>query len=135
MLKVPLKVVPKIAVKAEFPEAHIEDPDEEVIDTGEIDPAPNGAIIITTINTITGEAHTEVKIKEAPWFAFERQNYLGAGYELHFNGDQKAKGYYKRDLVRIKNIHLQGEAVITVPLSGAQGKIEGFVGGNLEYRF
>lgn len=133
-LTVPLMIVPKAAVKRKYPDAHIDDPDDQVIDTADIGPAPDGATTITTMNTNTGTAHTEVKIKPAPWFALERQNYLGIGYEMHLNGDQKAKVYFKRDLLRIKDIHLQGETVLKVPLAGT-AKTVGFVGGNIEYRF
>ena len=114
--------------------AHLDGPDDEVIDTADIGPAPNGAITITTMNTVTSEARTEVKIKPSPWFALESQNYLGGGYELHVNGDQKVKGYFKRDLVRVKDVHLQGETVVKLPVNG-MGKAEGFVGGNVEWRF
>ncbi len=134
-LTAPLKVVPKTAVKGKFPDAHIDDPDEEVIDTADIEPAPNGATTITTMNIQTGESRTELKMKEAPWFALERQNYLGLGYELHFNGEQMGKVYYKRDLLRIKDAHLQAETVIRFPVNGSQNKVEGFVGVNTEWRF
>lgn len=135
VLKVPLKVVPKKEAKKKHPDAHIDAPGVEVIDTAVIPVAPNGATTITTINTNTGVATTEVKIKPAPWFALERANYAGIGYELHWNGNQKAKGYYKRDLVRVKNLHLQGELQVKIPVNGSDGRAEGFAGGNLEYRF
>lgn len=135
IVKVPLKIVPKKKVKEDHPDAHIDAPGVEVIDTAIIPQAPNGAVTITTLDTTTGVATTEVKIKPAPWFALERTNYAGIGYELHWNGDQKAKGYYKRDLVRIKDAHLQAEAQIRIPVNGSDGKAEGFIGGNLEYRF
>lgn len=131
-VKVPLKVVPKKAVKREFPEAHVDDPDDEVIDTADIPPAPNGATAITTMNVQTGEAHTEIKIKEPPWFALERTNYIGIGIEQHYNGEQKGKVYYKRDFVRVKDLHLQGEAVIK---AGTSRQVEGYAGANLELRF
>lgn len=135
VLKAPLKIVPKAAVKRKFPEAHIDEPDTEVIDTADIDPAPNGAVTITTIDTKTGEAKTEVKTKESPWFALERQNYLGLGYELHVDGRQKVKVYVKRDLFRVKDIHAQADAQVRAPINGGSGGIEGYVGGNVEYRF
>ena len=135
LLKVPLRIVPKESVKRKFPEAHIDDPKDEVIDTADIDPAPNGAITITTVDTQTGEAKTEVKMKEAPWFALERQNYLGLRYELHTDGSQKVKIYLKRDLFRIKDAHAQAEAQLRAPINGSGGQVEGYVGGNAEYRF
>lgn len=131
VLTVPLKIVPKAGVEREFPEAHIEEA-EEVIDTADVPPAPNGATSITTINTKTGEASTQIKIKEAPWFAFERTNYAGAGIEQHFTGELKAKAYYKRDILRIKDVHLQGELQIK---TSTKKETEGFAGINVEYRF
>lgn len=135
LLKVPLRIVPKESVKRKFPDAHIDDPEDEVIDTADIDPTPNGAIAITTIDTATGEAKTEVKMKEAPWFALERQNYLGLGYELHTDGSQKVKLYLKRDLFRVKDAHAQAEALVRAPINGGSDGVEGYVGGNVEYRF
>lgn len=135
LLKVPLRIVPKESVKRKFPSAHIDDPKDEVIDTAEIGPAPNGAVTITTVDTQTGEAKTEVKMKEAPWFALERQNYLGLGYELHTDGSQKVKLYLKRDLFRIKDAHAQAEAQVRATINGDSGQVEGYVGGNVEYRF
>lgn len=130
VLKAPLKIVPKKKVKEKFPEAHIAD-DEEVIDTANIDELPDGGTAIITIAP-NGETRTEIKAKETPWFAFERKNYLGVGYELHPTG-QAVKAYYKRDLLRIKDIHIQGEAQVKMPLT--INSPEAFIGGNVEYRF
>lgn len=128
---VKLKVVPKKAVLDEFPQLPIAD-DEEVVDTADIDECENGATIIVKTDTVTGNTTTLVQGKEAPWFAFEDKNYVGVGAELYVDGEKKVKGYYKRDLLRIKNIHLQ---------LGVSGKIsdkktvEGFAESNVEFRF
>ena len=119
VVKVPIKIVPKAAVKDKFPEAHVDDPDEEVIDTADIGDAPNGATTVTTLNTITGESKTEVKIKEAPWFAFEHGNTAGVGYEVGTQGS-KVPIYYRRDILRIKDLHLVGEVGGKIALSPAQ---------------
>lgn len=129
-----VKIIPKAAVKKKFPQAHVDGPGVEVIDTAIVPPAPDGAVTITTIDQ-TGEARTEIQLKQAPWFALQRRNYLGIGYELHLNGEQNIKLYYKRDLVRIKNLYLQGEAEIKIPVNYTRGEIEGYAGGNAEYRF
>lgn len=129
---VQVKVVPKTAVKRKFPEAHISDK-EEVIDTAKVPAAPNGATTITTIDTDTGEAHTEVKINEAPWLALERNNYLGAGYEIGTDGT-KIPIYYKRDILRIKNVHLQAEVGGKVALD-PRGKSEAHGTALMEYRW
>lgn len=129
-----VKVVPKSVVKKKFPQAHIEGEGTEVIDTTIIPPAPDGATTITTIDP-DGEARTEIMINQAPWFALQRKNYLGAGYELHLNGEQKIKLYYKRDLARVKDLYLQAEAQIKIPTNFIRSDIEGYAGGNVEYRF
>jgi hypothetical protein len=132
---IPVQIVPKTAVKKKFPGAKIEGGTIEVIDTADIGKAPNGATTITVIDTITGESRTDVQMKDSPWFGFERQNYLGVGYELGTSGTQKAKVYYKRDLLRIKDIHLQGGAEVKAPINGSSGGVEATMYGNIEYRF
>jgi hypothetical protein len=132
VIKPPVKVVDKGDVKDKFPEAQIKD-DEEWVDTADIPPAPNGATVLVKIDTQSGEVTSQVENKKAPWFAFENNNYIGGGIEQHFDGEQKFKGYYKRDILRIKDIHLQGGA--TGKVNRALDKGEGFAEINLEYRF
>jgi hypothetical protein len=132
VLKVPLKIVPKQKVQDKFPGAHTDGP-IEVVDTADIPALPNGGTGITTINTDTGATQTEIKANTAPWLSLERQNYIGVGYELHPVAGGAVKAYYKRDLIRVKDIHLQGEVSVKAPLSG--GAIEGWIGGNVELRF
>jgi len=134
MLQVPLKVVPKSAVRKAFPTEPIED-QEEVVDTAKIPPAPNGGTTISKIDTTTGDTKTDFKPSPPPLLAFENQNYLGGGVEYHVTGEVKAKIYYKRDVVRSKDVHLQVEVQGKMPISGTTGKAELFVGPNLEWRF
>lgn len=129
---VPLKIVPKKKVQQQFPSANVGGDDTEVIDTADIPNAPNGVTTITTINTQTGEAQTQYQAKEAPWFALERQNYIGLGYGVATGGKTALRGYYKRDLVRVKDIHLQGELAATVR---DDRTAEGTAFVNLEWRF
>lgn len=134
VVTVPIKIVPKQAVKDKFPDAHVDDPDGEVIDTADIPPAPHGATAITTIDTKTGEAHTEVKIKEAPWFAFERNNEIGAGYGINTNGRQIATIHYRRDILRVKDVHLSGQVEAASSMDTAS-KPEGRATLQVNWRF
>lgn len=130
IIKPPVKIVPKKKVESKFPAAQIAD-DEEWVDTADIPPAPNGATILTKIDTITGDVTNQVQNKKAPWFAFEDNNYVGVGFEQHVGGNQFGKIYYKRDLVRIKDVHVQAE----VQGKAGTGDIQGFIGANIEIRF
>jgi hypothetical protein len=131
---VALRVIPKTAVRKQFPGAAVA-ADEEVIESSKIDPAPNGAVAITSINTTTGEARTDVQMNQPAWLALERTNYIGIGYDLSTDGSQRARLYYKRDLVRSRDVHLQGAVQVTVPVNGGSGTAEGIISGNIEYRF
>lgn len=132
---VKLRVLPKAAVKKKFPKAPIDAPSSAVLSAVAGPPAPDGSVVVTTIDTTTGEATTNIAIKEAPLFALERKNYLGVGYELHLTGYQMVKIYYKRDLFRVKDTHLQGETLLKAPLPGSRGDVESYVGGNIEHRW
>lgn len=131
---VALKIVPKKAVQKKFSGVQISET-EEVVDTAAIQPAPNGATAITVIDTISGTARTTVQMNEAPWVALERTNYLGIGYDLSTNGSQRARLYYKRDFLRIRDVHIQGSAQLSAPVNSVNGSIEGVVSGTIEYRF
>lgn len=132
VIKVPIKVVPAKAVKRKFPMS-VKKESEEWVDTAEVPPAPNGAVVLTKIDTVTGESTSEVALKAAPWFAFERNNTLGAGYEVGTQGT-KIPVYYRRDVLRVKDVHLIGEvggklALDPTEKSEAYGKI------GVEWRF
>jgi len=123
------RLLPKSAVVRKFPQAPITE-SEEWLDSADIPPAPNGATVLTKIDTVTGESTTEVEIKPAPWLAFERTNYLGIGAEIGTDGT-KYKAYYKRDVFRVKDLHLQVEAGVRAGQQGA----EAYAGVNAEWRF
>ena len=131
-IPVPVKVVPKPAVKKKFPNAPIED-DEEWVDTLDLAPAPNGAIVLTKINTKSGEVTNEVTAKPAPWLAFEGTNAIAAGYEVGTDG-AKIPIYYRRGLARMKDVHLIAEVGGKVALDPA-AKSEAHIGAVLEYRW
>lgn len=132
-LKVPIKVVPKDAVKKKYPQATISE-GQEVIDTATIPPAENGGTTITTITTSTGEANTNFKPNASPLFAFENKNYIGGGASIGTRGTQ-AELYYKRDLLRVKDLHLQGKVEGIVPIDNATRTPEGKAGIYVEWRF
>ena len=131
-IKPPVKIIPKPAVKKKFPEAQIAN-DEEWVDSAEVPPAPNGAVVLTKIDTITGDVTTQIENKKAPWLAFESTNYIGVGVEFHPGGEQDGKLYYKRDLLRVKDIHLQG--AVQGKINRTLDKGAAFIGANLELRF
>jgi hypothetical protein len=126
IIKPPIKIVPKDPVKKKFPTAQIQD-DEEWVDTADIPPAPNGATVLTKIDTVSGEVTNQIQNKKAPWFAFEDNNYVGVGLDT----SKKVDVYYKRDLVRVKDLHLQ----VGGQLKGNQTEIELIGRAGLEYRF
>lgn len=115
VIKPPVKVVPKKKVAQKYPEAVITE-SEEWVDTAKVPPAPNGAVVLTKIDTVTGEVTSQVEINKAPWFAFERNNILGVGYEVGTQGT-KIPIYYRRDVLRIKDIHLLAEVGAKIAVS------------------
>ena len=129
---VQIKVVPKAVVRKKFPDAHI-DSQDEVIDTAEIESAPNGATAITTISPVTGEATTRVKAKDAPWFALERDNFIGVGYEVGTLGS-RVPVYYRRAILRVKDAHLIAEVGGKIAMDPRE-KSEAHAGAILEVRF
>lgn len=132
VIKPPIKVVPKKKVAQKYPEAVITD-SEEWVDTVKVPQAPNGAVVLTKIDTVTGEITNQVKINKPPWFAFERNNTLGAGYEIGTQG-AKIPIYYRRDVLRVKDIHLLAEVGAKIALSPVeQSEVHGAV--LAEWRF
>ena len=130
-LAVPLRVVPKAAVRKALPSLVIPEGDE-VIDTADIPAMPNGVQTITFMDISTGEATTQYTPKPAPWFALEDRNTLGAGYEASTDG-ARVPVYYRRDVLRVKDLHLVGEVGGKIPLG--PGKTEGHAGAYAEWRF
>jgi hypothetical protein len=117
-IKSPIKIVPKKKVAQKYPEAVITE-SEEWVDTAKVPPAPNGAVVLTKVDTVTGEVTSQVEINKAPWFAFERSNTLGVGYEIGTQG-AKIPIYYRRDILRIKDIHLLAEVGAKIAVSPAE---------------
>lgn len=130
-LNVPLRVVPKQAAKKALPSITIPE-GSEVIDTADIPAAPDGVQVITFLNLSSGEATTRYAPKPAPWFALESRNTLGAGYEAGTEGT-RVPIYYRRDLMRVKDLHLVGELGAKIPLGDGRG--EGHAAGYIEWRF
>jgi hypothetical protein len=129
---VAIKVVPREAVLKTFPTADIPEP-LVVVETADIPQAPNGATAIVTMDPQTGETETIVQNNEAPWFALERGNTIGAGLRIGTQG-QRIPVYYRRDLLRIKDVHLVGEVGGSIALDPRE-KSEAHATGMLEYRF
>lgn len=132
IMKAPLRIVPKPAVERKFPQIGSIAPNEEVVDTAEIPATDNGGSTITFTNITTGLSSTVFIPKPAPWFALEDRNTLGAGYETSTEGT-RVPVYYRRDLVRVKNLHLLGEIGGKIPVG--PGKLEGHAGAYAEWRF
>jgi hypothetical protein len=131
VLKHPLMVVPKKAVKKVFPKIEIPKGDE-VVDTADIPAAENGVQTVTFMNMSSGTARTEYTLKPAPKFAFEGKNYVGVGYRQAADG-AGVPVYFKRDVLQVKGAHLQAEVGDVVPLAGQ--KNNAYIGVNLEYRW
>ena len=131
-LQVPLQLVPKAAVRKKFGSALTLPADSEVIDTTDIPKAENGVDTVTTMNTTTGTASTVFLPKAAPWFALEDRNTIGAGYEESTEG-ARVPVYYRRDILRVKDLHLVGEVGGKIPVGA--GKVEGHAGAYAEWRF
>jgi hypothetical protein len=112
-----IRVIDKQTVYKYLPSAQIA-PTEQVIDTADIPAAQNGVQTVTTIDQETGEARTQYQEKSAPWFALERSNELGVGYGIGTSGRQLAGAHYRRDLFRIKDVHVSGQVEINAEMGG-----------------
>jgi hypothetical protein len=137
---VAVKKVPKKAVANKFPNAPIkgdEDGDgqdeEEWVNTSDVPVAPNGGTVLTKIDVKTGEVTDSFQANKAPWFAFERNNTVGAGYELGSQGT-KIPVYYRRDFIRVKDIHVVGEIGAKLALDPKYDS-EAYGRAGLEYRW
>lgn len=117
-----IRVIEKQVVYKQLPTVQIA-PSEQVLDTAIIPAAPNGAITVTTIDQQTGEARTQYELKKAPWFALERGNELGLSYGLTTEGRQTACVHYRRDLFRVKDVHISGQVAVDTEFGGeAKGR-------------
>lgn len=130
-----IKVLPKATAskKLGLPADVVDDDQQEIIDTADIPPAPNGATTVTTMNMETGEAKTLVKIKPAPLFAFLRTGAVGARYGIASSGDQQAALFVRQDVFRVGSIHLSATAEArTIPTKGTS---EAFGGVEVSHRW
>ena len=132
VVKTQIKIVPVERVTETYRE-FVGPPNTVVIDTAKVPAAPNGAVTVTSLDPNTGIATTQVKVSEAPWIAFERNNTIGAGYEIGMQGN-KVPIYYRRDVLRIKDIHLTAEAGAKIALDPRE-KSEAHAGALVEYRW
>lgn len=126
-----IKVIEKQTIYKYLPSAQIA-PSEQVIDTAIIPTAPNGAITITTIDQQTGEARTQYELKKTPLFALERGNELGVAYGIATSGNQTACAHYRRDIFRVKNIHVSGQLEVSTE-SGAETKGKALIQANWRF--
>lgn len=133
VVKVPVKVIPKKKVTQKYPEAQIAD-SEEWVDTAEVPEAPNGAVVLTKIDPGTGDVTNQVETKPAPLFAFERNNTLGAGYEIGTQGP-RVPVYYRRDILRVKDVHLQAEIGGRIDVQNPATKSDPYFAVHIEGRF
>jgi len=131
-LRVPLKIVPAKAAQKTFPQIGTIAPSQPVVDTARIPLAENGGSTVTFMNVSTGVASTVFIPAPAPWFALESRNTLGAGYEASTAG-VRVPIYYRRDILRVKDLHLVGEVGGKIPVG--PGRIEGHAAGYVEWRF
>ena len=132
VLKVPIRILPKEAVVKKLPSVVLK-PEEEVVNTGKITPAPYGGTTVDTIDTTTGEVKEQFKPNAAPWFSFEDKNYIGAGYNISNQG-ATVPVYWKRDVFQIKELHFQTNIGLKIPVEPS-ARFEWNAGANVEYRF
>lgn len=125
-----IRVLPKqqAGKKLALPAAVADDDNQQIIDTADIPPAPDGASTVTIINMQTGEAKTIVKATPRPLFAFLRTGAAGIRYGISSNGDQQAAIFVRQDVLRVGNIYLaataEGRTVPTKGTSEAYGAVE-----------
>jgi len=108
---------------------------EELL-TAPVAPATRyGSTTAVFLNTSTGQTRSIDIIKPAPWFALERTNYLGGSIGASIFDGTMYRGYYRRDILQIKGVYLQGEGqAISKPDSRYErGDLIGWM--NLEYRW
>jgi hypothetical protein len=87
-----------------LPASEAANPKEGLLTANEVEANKNGAVVTTFVNMSTGRPRTDIQYNKAPWFALQRGNTIGVGYELGSQG-AKVPVYYKRDVLRIKDIH------------------------------
>lgn len=127
----PILIVPATAVERKLPIKVA--PSNPVIDTAKIPVTGNGGVTVTFLNISTGRATTQFIPAPAPWFALEANNELNAGIEFGDKG-RRVPVEYRRDILRIKNIHLIGTGGVKIPAeTGAN--FEWSVGARAAWRF
>jgi hypothetical protein len=136
VLQVPIKIIPKAVIKKEYPEYHAADsPVVEVVDTAVIPPSENGGTTITHVDTSTGDVVTSYEPEKAPWFAPQDKNYLGISVGGSTSDGMIGRGYYKRDILRVKDVFLQVEGDVMVRPDAPTRQVEGVAWVNAEYRW
>ena len=125
---VQLQVIPDVKLPGyTLPPGHV------VIDTAKVPPSPNGGTTVTQVDPQSGASSTEFKPDPAPWFVFENNNTAGLTAEIGTSG-ARAAAYYKRDILRIKDVHLVTQITAKIPIdSGSKPEFAAAAG--LEYRW
>jgi len=131
---VAVRILPKAIIAKKYPTAKITE-DEEAVDTSTVPASRNSHTSVSVINKKTGEVTTQIRENPSPWVSLEHTNTIGIGAEIDVHGGQKARLFYKRDLLRIKDMYIQGEVQGKLPINGSNGKTEAAVSLNAEWRF
>jgi hypothetical protein len=135
VLKVPMKIIPRKAVRKKFPEAPDLPDDEEYVDDPVIPPAPNGGTVLTKVNETTGEVSSTFEAKAAPWFAFRRDNHIEAFAMVSNNGPHVAVDAV-RDIFSVKEAVVAIKAGGRIPLdSSPRNEPEWHAGAGVKYNF
>jgi len=136
-LKVPLRIVPPVAVEKKFPQLGPIAPSKPVVDTAVIPRTDNGGATVSFANISTGEVSTVFIPAKAPWISLEARNYAGVAIGASTYDGAVGKAYYKRDVLQVKGVFLQVEAdAIARPNAVDRGRVvEGVGWVNIEIRW
>ena len=95
-------------VKLGFPATEASNPKEQLLTAAGIAANKYGATVATFVNVSTGKPRTDIKYKEAPWFAFKRDLAVGVGTGVSTQGTTYA-GRVRLDVMQIKEVTISPE--------------------------
>lgn len=104
--------------------------DEEIVEATDAPASHYGTTTVTFLNMSTGQPRTVIRVKEAPWFSFERGNTLGVEVGIGSHG-RYYQGDYQRDICQVKGVYLSGRGSVMSYASETDWR----AGTRLEYRW
>lgn len=129
-----VKVLPKkqAGKKLQLSSDIQDDDNQQIIDTAEIPPAPDGATTTTIMDMQTGQSKTLFKANPRPLFAFLRSGSAGVRYGITTSGQQQAQLFVRQDVLRVGNVYL---AAAIEARGTTVAKPESFAGLEVSYRW